>query len=438
MSTDPTSLPLIQLVRELRSGDLSPEEYLQQLETRFHEVEPTIHAFLPEEKRFTRLSGEAANLVRRYQDPLSRPPLFCVPIGVKDIFHVTNFETKAGSKVPASVLKGREALSVKMLKNAGALVMGKTVTTEFAYFAPGPTRNPHNYEHTPGGSSSGSAAAVAAGLCPAATGTQTIGSIIRPASYCGVTGFKPSYDRVTRAGIIPLAPSLDHFGLFTNDISCVDLLANVLCPDWQIAFSERLPVLGVPEGPYLQHASEEGLAFFRERCRQLVDAGYTVKSQEIFEDFEEIVSRHRRILAAETAQVQADWYPEYGKLYDERTRELIEEGFGITVRELATDLTGRQQLRRELMSHMDENGIDLWIAPSSVGPADKGLSSTGDPIMNLPWTHAGLPAINLPAGKNEAGLPMGVQVVGRWYGDEMLLEWGAGLERVLTVNRDSM
>jgi Asp-tRNA(Asn)/Glu-tRNA(Gln) amidotransferase A subunit family amidase len=197
-------------------------------------------------------------------------------------------------------------------------------------------------------------------------------------------------------------------------------------------------VLGVPEGPYLQHASEEGLAFFRERCRQLVDAGYTVKSQEIFEDFEEIVSRHRRILAAETAQVQADWYPEYGKLYDERTRELIEEGFGITVRELATDLTGRQQLRRELMSHMDENGIDLWIAPSSVGPADKGLSSTGDPIMNLPWTHAGLPAINLPAGKNEAGLPMGVQVVGRWYGDEMLLEWGAGLERVLTVNRDSM
>lgn len=431
MSSEIFSQPLVQLVRELRSGELSPATYFEHLEANFEEKEPAILAFLPEKDRFARLISEAEDLVAAYPDPLSRPPLFCVPIGIKDIFHVDQFDTRAGSKLPVSVLRGQEARSVRMLKEAGALIMGKTVTTEFAYYAPGPTRNPHNLEHTPGGSSSGSAAAVAARLCPVTTGTQTIGSIIRPASYCGVTGFKPSYDRVSRSGIVPLSPSLDHFGLFTNEVSGVDLVANVLCPDWQIAVAERLPVLGIPEGPYLAHASTEGMRFFRETCDRLTRLGYDVKSVEILADYEEIAARHQKILAAETAQVHADWYPEFGHLYDKRTCELIEEGFSITVGELTEAITGRQRLRRTLMTQMDNSGVDLWIAPSAVGPADHGLTSTGDPIMNLPWTHAGLPVISLPMSINEVGFPLGLQIVGRWYGDEVLLEWAADLEHVL-------
>lgn len=432
MTLDIISRPLVQLVRELRSGELSPTEYLERLEANFELREPEVLAFLPEEDRFDRLRSQAEALVRSIPDPYSRPPLFCVPFGIKDIFHVEGFETRAGSNLPEAVLKGREAQSVRLLKEAGALIMGKTVTTEFAYFAPGPTRNPHNIEHTAGGSSSGSAAAVAAGLCPAATGSQTIGSVIRPAAYCGVTGYKPTYDRISRSGIIPLSPSLDHVGLFTSDVSDADLVASVLCPDWQVAVIDRMPVLGVPEGPYLQRASEDGLKQFRQTCTRLEGAGYQVKPVEILADFDKIVESHRKIMAAETAQVHADWYKEYSQLYDGRTSELIEEGFTITAGELAEALTSRQWLRRTLMAEMDRLGVDLWIAPAATGPAGHGLLSTGDPIMNLPWTHGGLPVVNLPTGFNSSGLPYGLQIVGHWYADEILLEWAVVLERILS------
>ena len=431
MASDFISQPLVQLVRELRSGELPVEDYLEQLEEHFQEREPEVRAFLPEKDRFDRLRSQADELVDSYPDPLSRPPLFCVPFGIKDIFHVEQFDTQAGSDLPVDVLEGREGRSVQMLKEAGALIMGKTVTTEFAYFAPGPTRNPHNSEHTPGGSSSGSAAAVAAGLCPLATGTQTIGSIIRPAAYCGVIGFKPSYDRVSRSGIIPLSPSLDHFGLFASEISAVDMVAAVVCPDWQFAVTERLPVLAIPEGPYLAKASAEGLGHFEKTCRELESAGYRLVAVDTLQDFDDVARRHRKILAAEAAQVHAGWFPEYGHLYDQRTRELIEEGFEITVRDLASALVSRQRLRRSLVAQMDHSGVDLWIAPSAVGPADYGLESTGDPIMNLPWTHGGLPVVSLPSGRSQDGLPFGLQVVGRWYGDEVLLEWAVELEQVL-------
>ena len=170
--------PLLTLVNDLRSGALSFDAYLGQLEKLFLEREPIVQSFLPEEGRFDRLRQEARDLQKKYPQPMRRPPLFGLPIGVKDIFHVNGFVTRAGSTVPVDELAGREAASIRVLKEAGVLVMGKTVTTEFAYFAPGPSRNPNHPEHTPGGSSSGSAAAVAAGLCPIATGTQTIGSII--------------------------------------------------------------------------------------------------------------------------------------------------------------------------------------------------------------------------------------------------------------------
>jgi Asp-tRNA(Asn)/Glu-tRNA(Gln) amidotransferase A subunit family amidase len=416
----------------LRSGETPIDKYLEELESNFDSTEPSILSFVPEENRFERIRREARALAAKYPQPLSRPPLFGLPIGIKDIFRVDGFETKAGSALPASTFEGAEARSVSILKSAGALIMGKTVTTEFAYFGPGPTRNPHNLEHTPGGSSSGSAAAVAAHLCPIATGTQTIGSIVRPASFCGVVGYKPSYDRITRSGVIPLAPSLDHVGVFGNDVASVELAASVLCRDWQLAVTEMKPVLGVPEGEYLERASSEGLEHFENTCQRLESSGYVVRRVREFDDFSSIIERHKVILAAEAAQVHAQWFVEYGHLYHKSMVDLITKGRNISVGELAEALNGRLALRRQMTEEMDRNGVDLWICPSAPGTAPRGLESTGDPIMNLPWTHCGLPSVNLPVDRSEAGLPLGLQVVGRWYEDEAMLEWSVQLEMTLS------
>jgi Asp-tRNA(Asn)/Glu-tRNA(Gln) amidotransferase A subunit family amidase len=424
----PIPQPFLTLVNALRSSELSLQDYLDHLECVFQEKESAVQAFIPEPDRFERLRHEAETLLINYPELISRPPLFGVPVGIKDIFHVDGFPTQAGSKLPVDVLKGRQAQSVTTLCEAGALIIGKTVTTEFAYYAPGPTRNPHNPAHTPGGSSSGSAAAVAAGLAPVALGTQTIGSVIRPAAFCGVVGYKPTYDRISRAGVIPLSPSLDHIGIFTADIPGADLVASLLCPDCQLIVTHNKPVLGVPEGSFLEQASKEGLAHFRKTCGRLEAAGYTVKSVSTMNYFEEIRARHMLILTAEVAQVHAEWYDRYWELYHTHTAGIIEKGHAVSIGDLTDALTERRQLRMAFTSQMDEHSIDLWIAPSAPGPAPKGLDSTGDPVMNLPWTQCGMPAVNLPTGKTADGLPLGLQLVGRWYEDEKLLDWTADME----------
>src|SRR5215510_743927 len=191
----PRSLIHRQLVDDLSANVLTLPEFLWQVEAQFEQYEPSVIAFVSEEDRFKRLHEDADTLLLAYLDTVNRPRLFAALVGVKDIFHVEGFVTQAGSRLPAEILQGKEAASVTRLLEVGALIMGKTNTTEFAYFTPSPTHNPHNAEHTPGGSSSGSAAAVGAGLCPLTLGTQTIGSILRPAAFWGVVGFKPSYER---------------------------------------------------------------------------------------------------------------------------------------------------------------------------------------------------------------------------------------------------
>ncbi len=407
-------------------------EHLDQVEARFKKQEPQIQAFVPEENRFDRLRREAESLSTRHPNPEERPPLFGILVGVKDIFHVDGFTTHAGSRLPLDALKGNEAASVRRLKAAGALIAGKTVTTEFAYFSPGPTRNPHHLEHTPGGSSSGSAAAVAAGLCDLSLGTQTIGSIIRPASFCGVVGLKPSYDRISREGVIPLSPSLDHIGPFASNVTAVKNAARFLYKDWNEGTgSINKPILGIPDGPYLQSATPEGLAHFEAICKLLTDAGYELKHVNAMPDFQAIRDRQNLILAAEAARVHSEWFAKYEDLYAPKTAELIRRGQTISESSLKQALEEQIKSRDEISKLMTSNQIDLWAAPSAPGPAPKGLESTGDPVMNLPWTQAGLPSINLPAGKNQSGLPMGLQLIGGWYQDEALLTWAENLEKAL-------
>lgn len=391
--------------------------------------EQQILAFVPEEGREERLREEFAALLEQYPDPENRPPLFGLWVGVKDIFHVQGLVTRAGSQLPASLLQGKQATVVTQLKQAGALIIGKTVTTEFAYFAPGPTRNPHNLGHTPGGSSSGSAAAVAAGLCEVAIGTQTIGSINRPAAFCGVVGFKPSYDRVSRAGVIPLAPSLDHVGFFAQQVAMLLPVAAQTCTNWQPCSPTTLPVLGVPTGVYLEQASAEGLAHFQSFCARLRKQGYVVKEMPAFSNFPDIVERHYNLVAAEAATVHAHWFAEYSPLYHPKTAELIRRGQTISTAQVEFARQARLELRTELAEQMQREGVDLWVTPSAVGTAPKGLESTGNPVMSLPWTQAGLPTVTVPAGFGQNGLPLGIQLIGQWYQDERLLVWAEGLSQ---------
>ena len=404
---------------------------IERVRARFEALEPSIQAFLPEHGRFDRLRREALSLCDRYPHPHARPPLFGVLVGVKDVFHVDGFATRAGSRLPPSEMHGPEAESVSRLRRAGALIVGKTVTTEFAHSAPGPTRNPHNTRHTPGGSSSGSAAAVAAGFCDVALGTQTIGSVIRPAAFCGVVGLKPTCGRISTRGVIPLAPSLDHVGCFGIDVPTVSRAAQVLYTRWhEDPPPSRAPVLGIPEGPYLNRVAGDTMTWFERVCDALIAAGCELRSTPVMPDYAEVCARHHVILEAEAARSHAAWFGDYEELYGAQIAGLIRRGRSITDRDLQSALDSQAVFRSELCRQMTDSQIDAWISPSTIGPAPEGLETTGDPVMNLPWTHAGLPAINLPAGTHRDGLPMGMQIAGRWQGDETLLVHAEGLQRI--------
>jgi Asp-tRNA(Asn)/Glu-tRNA(Gln) amidotransferase A subunit family amidase len=416
-------------IKDMRAGVLSLPDFLAQIESKFAEREPDVLACLYEEDRFQRLHEDAETLALSYPDPNRRPALFGALVGVKDIFHVEGFTTYAGSRLPSEILQGKEAESVTRLKNAGALILGKTVTTEFAYFTPGPTRNPHHLEHTPGGSSSGSAAAVAAGFCHIALGTQTIGSVIRPAAFCGVVGFKPTYESISREGVIPLSPTFDHIGFFTTDIATAKQAARVLIRDWKLDSPTQKPILGIPEGPYLACASDYALACFNDLCQSLTDAGYELRRIRVMDDFQEIRNRHDAIMSYDASQVHKDWFAKYETIYSAKFSDLIKRGRSVS--NLQSLLFAHDALRTSITQAMEENQIDIWVCPPAVGPAPKGLDSTGDPVMCLPWTQIGFPAVNIPTTKNEAGLPMGLQLVGKWDADESLLAWAEDIEKVV-------
>lgn len=416
--------PLEEVAQRLRNGGHPIRESVEDLIEHVDAVEPQVEALIEEPDRPARLRRDAAAVAGEF-DEWERPPLYGVPVGVKDIFHVDGLPTQAGSDLPPTALSGPEADVVSALKDAGAIILGKTVTTEFAYYDPGPTKNPHDLAHTPGGSSSGSAAAVAAGLCPLALGTQTIGSTMRPAAFCGIVGFKPSLGRIPLGGVIPFSRSADHVGLFTQDVAGMRRAASVVCSNWA-PVDVGQPTLGVPADPYLEQAEDAGLAAFEEQVEQLAAAGYDVRRFDVLADIESINERHVDLITAEAALVHHEWYETHGDSYREHMTELLEDGRDLSAGRLAEGRAGRETLRERLTAKMNEDDVDLWISPAAPGPAPEGIDDTGDPIMNLPWTHSGLPTVSLPAGEVD-GLPVGLQASARAGADERLLAWSRGL-----------
>ena len=419
------------LVNNLKFNKIDLLSYLDQRLEHIEAQDKIICALLPEDNRRKRLLQDAKQLMQKHPDPAGRPPLFGLPIGVKDIFCVGGFPTRCGSKLPIELFDGPEAPSVSKLKNAGALILGKMVTTEFACFSPGPTRNPHQTVHTPGGSSSGSAAAVSADFCHFAFGTQTIGSIIRPAAYCGVVGFKPTYNRISKEGVIPVSCSVDTVGGFTKSVSDMNYVASVLFTDWINHPIQKQPVLGIPEGPYLKHVDRIGQTCFDEVCESLKQHDFEIKTISCMADFAEIEIRHKMLMAYEAAIVHKTWYETHHDLYTEQMQSLIDTGRSVTIKMMSTGLDGIIKLRRELSYLMAQHGVDLWISPPAQGPPPEGLDSTGDPIMNLPWTHAGLPTVTIPCGTKSGCLPMGIQLTAGWNEDEKLLAYSTQIEAIL-------
>ncbi|WP_433857990.1 amidase [Streptomyces kronopolitis] len=427
---------LAQEAAGLRAGTDDPVDAARRTCDRIDAVDPQVQAFVPEAGRRARLLEAARRAAGDAGEAGGRPALYGVPVGVKDIVHADGLPTRAGSVLPPEALAGRQAGVVDRLCAAGALIAGKTVTAEFAVTAPGPTRNPHHPAHTPGGSSSGSAAAVAAGMVPLAIGTQTVGSMIRPAAYCGVVGFKPSYGRIPMDGVIPNAASFDTLGWYATDVAGVALAASVLADGWRgrgPAEGEARPVLGVPAGPYLERAGDEALAAFAAQRALLRAAGYVVHEVPVMADFAQIVAQLFTMNRYEVARAHADWFARYGDLYRPETTAAIREGhtIGDTAYEAARER--REVFRERLAAERAAAGVDLWIAPSATGPAPADLTTTGSSIMCLPWSNAGLPSVSLPAGRAANGLPLGLQLVGPLGADEELLTAAAGIERVLNA-----
>lgn len=418
--------PLYKIAKQLRTGELDLFNYINEACDRIDNYDRQILAMLPEPGRRERLLQEAAILRERHPDPGGRPALFGVLVGVKDIYRVNGFSTRGGSALDPVLFEGEEAQAVQLLRRSGALILGKTVTTEFAGSEPGSTRNPHNLDHTPGGSSSGSAAAVAAGFCPLALGSQTTGSTIRPAAFCGIVGYKPSYGSIPSAGMLYFSRSLDVVGILTQDLEGAILAAEVLCNDWskqpEPSVSKEKPVLGIPIGEYLEQASPEALDAFNRQIAIIEEEGFQIQRIAILNDIQAINKRHRLLTEAELAREHREWFARYASLYRPRTVERIQFGQGVSEDDYSEALRFMGELRRKIEWSMQEAGIDLLITPASTpGPAPKGLTNTGNTALNLPWTYALLPAVNIPAGLAANGLPLGLQLVGPMGADKQLL-----------------
>ena len=417
--------------RLIGGGVISSEQLVQACLTRIREVDANVQAWAFLDPDHALSQARAADAGRLEGRPIG--PLHGVPVGVKDIIDTSDMPTENGSVLHAGRTPSRDATVVAMLRAAGAVIMGKTVTTEFAYYFPGKTRNPHNAAHTPGGSSSGSAAAVAAGMVPVAVGSQTNGSVIRPASFCGVYGFKPTHGLIPRHGVLPLSRTLDTMGLFARTLDDVALLAEQLAgfderdpdsrPRARIPFRDVLaeeppiaPMFALVKTSRWERADDDTKAAFTELAAVLGDRLEEVeliRSEDAFE-------WHRLIMEAEmAASLDREWTLGRDRLSG-ALQALLQRGRDAR----AVDY----QLARARASAFAEGLVELFqqrydaiLTPAAPGEAPAGLDSTGDPTFCTLWTLTGMPALTLPLMRGANDLPIGIQMVGPRHGDARLL-----------------
>lgn len=341
-----------------------------------------------------------------------RGELHGIPVGIKDIIAVAGRPNECGSSLLKGDIPTEDATLVTRLKQAGAIILGKTVTTEFAYFTPTaqpPTANPWNRLHTPGGSSSGSAAAVAAGHVPLAFGTQTVGSILRPASYCGVVGWKPAHGWMDCTGVHPFARSFDTLGSFTGSVDSAAYAHGVLTGDLRPLPRSDPPRLAWLQEFFLSTAAPEMQSALTMAVVQLMQQGAGVIQAPLPASFATVAADHRAIMAAEAAVVHMENFSRHPDAFSEPLATLLEEGMHLTPRGLSAALERREQFRRDMLAGPAADGR-LLLTPAAKTAAPAGLTATGDPAFNGPWTYLGWPAITLPMARSANGLPLGLQL----------------------------
>ena len=397
---------------------------------RIRAVEPSVRAwaFLDSERAL----AQARDRDQMLADQTLLGPLHGLPVGIKDIFDTADMPTENGTVLHAGRRPAEDATVVTLLRAAGAIILGKTVTTELAVYGPGKTRNPHNPDHTPGGSSSGSAAAVAAEMVPLALGSQTNGSVIRPAAYCGVVGYKPTFGLISRAGALRQSRPLDQVGVFARTVEDAALLAYVLMvfddrdPDMRSQTQPRFleavnaeppsrPRLAFVKTPFWEQADGRARAIFAEFAGALGDA----EEVEGPSSFAEAATIHRTIMEADLAHSFADEYARGKEVLTPTLRAMIERG----QRTLAMDYRRAVEQVPSLVQALEGTcaRYDAILTPATTGEAPAGLASTGNPIFCTIWTLCGLPAVTLPLLRGPEGLPLGVQLVGRRHDDARLL-----------------
>jgi Asp-tRNA(Asn)/Glu-tRNA(Gln) amidotransferase A subunit family amidase len=407
---------------DLRGGRRSCRDVLEGCLARVDRWEPEVRAWVLLERDGARTY--AGELDAELASGRWRGPLHGIPVGIKDIIDVAGLPTAAGSRRWADRVATEDAAVVARLRAAGAVILGKTVTTAYASFDPPVTANPWDRGRTPGGSSSGSAAAVACGMCLGALGTQTGGSITRPASFCGVAGLKPSYGRLSLRGILPLAPSLDHPGPIARTVADLQLLWDALAGpdprDIPSGLDENPPTpprLGRLRGLFDERADAVMREAFDRILGVLATAGAIVTEPPLPCSFDDVLRRHRVIMASEAAALHEHRLAEHPDDYPPKIRGLIEEGMATTAPEYLRCREHQHQSGREVLACFD--GVDALIVPAAPGPAPD-RSTTGDPAMNSPWSYTGLPVVSLPIGLAPDGLPLAIQLVGRPFTESRL------------------
>lgn len=444
----PHELTMCQAAKAINRRSLSPVELMQSLLERSNTQDPVLRVWETLDK------DAIMEAARRSEQALFKTGnvgrLHGVPLGVKDIFYTQGIRTSSGSSIYADFVPQYDSTAVARIQDQGAIVMGKTVTTEFASFDPPPTRNPWGLDCTPGGSSSGSAVGVAARIFPAALGSQTAGSVLRPASYNGVIGFKPTFGRISRHGVFPVAWSLDTVGYFTRSVEDAALLLDILAGHdpldtassttpvehfhHAVSTATEPPRIGLVRDYFFERAEPDVQRHIEDTVNELADAGAKIEEVRVPANFDEMLAAHRVVMSVEMAAVHQRVFMERADDYAPRVRETIEAGLiipGITY-------VQSQRIRRRFRKSLEEvtGAYDILLTPTTATPAPRDLGTTGDPSFQTPWTTVGFPTISLPIGLNSDGMPLGIQLATGRFLECKLLAAANWCETVLnSLNR---
>jgi Asp-tRNA(Asn)/Glu-tRNA(Gln) amidotransferase A subunit family amidase len=417
MSNELYRLTATEAVRQIDAGTLRPADLMEACLERIAAREPTIHAFAFHDPSAVRTA-------------VSRPgKLRGIPVGVKDVLDTVDMPSAYGSPIWTGWQPRSDSAPVAWTRAAGGVVIGKTVTTEFATRKPGPTANPANPAHTPGGSSSGSAAGVADGMFPVAFGTQTAGSIIRPAAYCGVVGYKPTFGLINRNGMKLMSDSLDTVGVLARSVADCAFFAGIVAgralgdPD---THPGRAPRIGICQSPSWDLAAPETQSLLDRVAAALARAGAAVEPRELPPAFDALKTAHPIVMNAESARALGWELATHPEGISEGLRERLT--FGLSQTEASLDAAYQAFASTQQAFPTAMAGLDVLVTPSAPGEAPAGLEWTGDPAFNFIWTSLHVPCVTVPVGTGPNGLPLGIQIVGRSGEDRAVLAWARWIE----------